>query len=156
MKVYVNGGLQTTLTGPTGARTAPASLHMGTINGRPRNYFAGSIDQLKIFNSVLTAADITALVAEGGNSTWWTISATAAIGGTISPSGDVMVAQGDNQTFTITPSPSYSIVDVLVDGVSQGPITSYMFTNVQANHSISVTFRGRVWSGSLPARIYRR
>ena len=31
-------------------------------------------------------------------------------------------------------------MDVLVDNVSQGPITTYTFTDVQAPHSISATF----------------
>ena len=32
------------------------------------------------------------------------------------------------------------ILDVVVDGVSQGPLLSYTFTNVQANHTIHATF----------------
>jgi hypothetical protein len=32
---------------------------------------------------------------------------------------------------------------VTVDGVSQGPITSYTFSNVTSNHSISATFTRR-------------
>src|SRR5207249_10118435 len=82
-------------------------------------------------------------------STWWaavqnvntfTITASAGAGGTISPSGSVVVNQGNNQTFTITPSTCFVISNVLVDGVSQGAISSYTFTNVQANHTISATF----------------
>ena len=47
---------------------------------------------------------------------------------------------GSNQAFTITPDPCYSINDVKVDGSFQGPITTYTFTNVTANHTISATF----------------
>lgn len=68
------------------------------------------------------------------------ITATAGANGTISPSGAVSVNCGDNQTFTITPNPGYAILDVLVDGVSQGAIGTYTFTNVTAIHSISATF----------------
>ena len=69
-----------------------------------------------------------------------TITATAGPNGTISPSGAVSVNYGANQSFTITPSATYHVMDVLVDGVSVGAVTSYTFTNVIANHTISATF----------------
>ncbi len=68
------------------------------------------------------------------------ISASAAAGGSISPSGTVPVNSGTNQTFTITADPGYYITSVVVDGVNQGAIGSYTFTNVTAAHSISATF----------------
>ncbi|HXY54423.1 MAG TPA: Ig-like domain-containing protein, partial [Nitrospirota bacterium] len=68
------------------------------------------------------------------------ITASAGAGGSISPSGSVSVTSGASQTFTITPNAGYSITSVLVDGVSQGAVTSYTFTNVTANHTISATF----------------
>jgi PKD repeat protein len=70
----------------------------------------------------------------------WTITASAGNGGSISPSGSVTVNHGANQTFTITPNTGYNIKSVVVDGVSQGPIASYTFTNVTSNHSISASF----------------
>ncbi|MEI2750090.1 MAG: PKD domain-containing protein [Ferruginibacter sp.] len=71
----------------------------------------------------------------------YTITATAGPNGTISPSGSVVVNCGDNQTFTITPNGGFAIQDVVVDGVPQGPIGTYTFTNVTANgHTISATF----------------
>jgi hypothetical protein len=60
--------------------------------------------------------------------------------GTISPSGAVAVVCGSNQTFTITPDPNHHVLDVLVDGVSQGPVASYTFTNVTAAHTIAASF----------------
>ncbi|MGD0804299.1 MAG: Ig-like domain repeat protein [Candidatus Bathyarchaeia archaeon] len=74
----------------------------------------------------------------------FTISASVGSGrGSISPSGDVDVAYGGTQTFTITPSTSGGgnhVSDVLVDGVSVGPVLSYTFTNVQADHTIVASF----------------
>jgi len=72
--------------------------------------------------------------------TGFVITATAGAGGTISPSGSISVVAGSNQTFTITPESCYKIKDVLVDGVSVGAVSSYTFINVNANHTISVTF----------------
>ena len=72
----------------------------------------------------------------------YTITATAGSGGHITPSGEVTVAEGDNQTFTITANSSYRVSQVLVDGQAV-TITnnSYTFENVTENHTISVTFR---------------
>ena len=70
----------------------------------------------------------------------YTITATAGANGTISPNGSVIVTEGTDQTFTITPNNGYHIEDVLVDGASVGAVRSYTFTDVQANHTITATF----------------
>jgi len=70
----------------------------------------------------------------------YTISASAGTGGAISPSGNILVNHGGNQTFTITPGAGYRIATVTVDGVPVGATGSHTFTNVMANHSISATF----------------
>ncbi len=70
----------------------------------------------------------------------FTITAGAGGGGSIDPSGSVVVAYGDNQTFDITPDADHHIVDVVADGNHQGPITSYDFGDVHENHTISATF----------------
>ncbi|MCX6829602.1 MAG: hypothetical protein NT002_10020, partial [candidate division Zixibacteria bacterium] len=69
-----------------------------------------------------------------------TITASAGLGGSISPSGSVGVTHGSDQTFTITANVGYHVLDVVVDGGSVGPLTSYTFTNVTAEHSIHATF----------------
>ncbi|MDD3845044.1 MAG: hypothetical protein PHC90_01645 [Syntrophorhabdaceae bacterium] len=73
--------------------------------------------------------------------TTYTIDASAGSNGTISPSGSVSVTSGGSQTFTISASNGYEVADVLVDGQSQGATATYTFTNVTANHTISVTFK---------------
>lgn len=78
--------------------------------------------------------------ATGAASVNYTIAATAGSGGSISPSGSVSVAVGENQTFTITPNSDYNISAVTVDGVNQGAIASYTFHNMSAGHTISATF----------------
>jgi len=70
----------------------------------------------------------------------WTITASAGANGGINPSGAVKVNDGSSQTFAITPNVGYHITDVTVDGVSQGAITSYTFTNVTADHTITASF----------------
>jgi len=68
------------------------------------------------------------------------ISAADTTNGSISPSGDKMVAVGNDQAYTIKPDSGYHVSDVLVDGTTVGPVGSYTFTNVAVDHTISATF----------------
>jgi hypothetical protein len=70
----------------------------------------------------------------------YTVTATAGANGTISPSGAQSVASGGTVTFTMTPATGYRVADVLVNGASVGAVTTYTFTNVTADATISVTF----------------
>jgi flagellin-like protein len=70
----------------------------------------------------------------------YTITATTGQHGSISPSGSVVINYGASQTFTITPNTGYHVSDVLVDGSSVGAVSSYTFSNVQADHMISASF----------------
>ena len=70
----------------------------------------------------------------------FTITATAGSGGSIAPSGPITVRAGSDETFVISAGTGYHIADVVVDGSSVGPVASYLFPNVQANHSIAATF----------------
>ena len=76
----------------------------------------------------------------------YAITASAGTGGTISPSGSVSVSHGTSQTFTIAANTGYQIASVSVDGVSQGAISSYTFSNVTAAHTISATFAVRTYT----------
>ena len=57
--------------------------------------------------------------------------------GSIKPSGNVVVAQSGNQTFVVTTKTGYRVGFLLVDGRNQGPLSSFTFTDVSANHTIS-------------------
>ena len=70
----------------------------------------------------------------------YTINATVGANGTISPSGEVTVAEGEDKTFTITANSGYHIKDVKVNGSSVGAVATYTFTNVTANATITVEF----------------
>ncbi len=74
------------------------------------------------------------------------ITASAGTGGSISPTGLVTVVEGSNQTFTISPHTGYLISDVTVDGGSVGPVASYTFTAVAANHTIQASFVPRMFT----------
>ena len=70
----------------------------------------------------------------------YTITATAGANGTISPSGEVTVAEGEDKTFTITANSGYHIKDVKVNGSSVGTAATYTFNDVAANATITVEF----------------
>ncbi len=70
----------------------------------------------------------------------FTLAASAGANGTISPAGETVVVAGGTETYTITPSAGYRVSSVLVDGAEQGNVSSYTFTDVQANHTISASF----------------
>ena len=70
----------------------------------------------------------------------YTIKATAGAGGSISPSGNVSVCEGGDQTFTITPDKGYAVANVKIDGKSIGAVKSYTFENVSSPHTIEAIF----------------
>ena len=78
----------------------------------------------------------------GGSSSYsyYTIKAAAGAGGSISPSGNVSVREGRDQTFTITPDKGYAVANVKIDGKSIGAAKSYTFENVSRTHTIEVIF----------------
>jgi len=90
------------------------------------------------FNNVQANHTIDATFAVNGP---YQITATAGPGGTILPSGTIVANCGNTRTFNISASSGFSIQDVKVDNVSQGPITGYAFTNIQANHTIDAQFQ---------------
>lgn len=92
-------------------------------------------------SSTYTFADVSANhYIYAGFSHVYTIMATAGSHGTITPQGNVSVTEGASQVFAFTADVGYQISDVLVDGESIGPVASYTFVNVTANHTISVDF----------------
>ncbi len=88
------------------------------------------------FTGVTADHDITAIFAIDTN----VITASAGSGGSISPTGTVTVDYGADQAFTITAAANHHITDVVVDTVSQGPVASYTFTGVTADHDITAIF----------------
>jgi PKD repeat protein len=89
------------------------------------------------FNNVTTDHNISAYFTQYA----YTITPSAGVGGTISPSTPQLVPIGDSATFTITPSGCYTIKDVQVDGESKGALSTYTFVNVTEDHTIHADFQ---------------
>ena len=70
--------------------------------------------------------------------------------GSIDPEGETTVGNGESQTFTMTPDSGNRVKDVIVDGSSVGSKKTYTFTNITANHTISVEFEAGTPSSNNP------
>ena len=118
-----------------------------------RTYFGGGVDNPTAYVHALQfldykladydlSSDVTATM-EANTVTAnlaYTIEASAGSHGSISPAGDVTVKAGETQTFKFTPESGYQVNDVVVDGNSVGAVESYIFEDVNDNHTIVVTF----------------
>lgn len=70
----------------------------------------------------------------------YTVTASAGSNGSISPSGATSVTSGNSVSYAITPNSGYQINTLTIDGGSSSVVSSYTFSNVVANHTISATF----------------
>ena len=68
------------------------------------------------------------------------ISASAGEGGSITPSGRIVVSKGSEQQFTSKPLPRYRLVHIIVDDRTFDATESYTFTNVTVPHIIQAVF----------------
>ncbi|MSM40704.1 MAG: hypothetical protein GJT30_13900 [Geobacter sp.] len=121
------GGSQTFTITPAAGYKVASVLVDGVSKGAVTTYTIGNIDA---YHTI--AASFTPVV--------YALTTTSGANGSVSPAGTVYVNSGSSRYCTITPDPGYYIVDVLVDGASVGPVTSYTFTNVTADHTLSATF----------------
>lgn len=64
MKLYVDGVLRGSGTGPSAARTAPAAFNIGSIGG-VTGFFNGSVDEVRIYDKLLSTAEIARLANVG-------------------------------------------------------------------------------------------
>jgi hypothetical protein len=60
MAVYVDGAPRGSGTGPTGSRTFPASLRIGSLQ-TGNNFLSGTLDDVRLYDRVLTAAEVSEL-----------------------------------------------------------------------------------------------
>ena len=135
LKLYINGITEGTVQSGTAiSNYSNPEFILGQAT-ETSNYFEGQISNVNFYNYALTDNEIATL-----SGMVFTITSGTGTGGTIEPSGNTAVVVGTDKTFAITPDIGYKISDVTVDNVSQGAISTYTFTNVRSNHSISAIF----------------
>ena len=70
----------------------------------------------------------------------YSITSSANSNGSISPSGTITAASGEDKLFTVSPNSGYQVKKVLVDGIDRGPIISADINNISSDHSIEASF----------------
>ena len=126
--VTVNSGASQafTITPATGYQVASVLVD-GTSVGALTSYTFSGVTANHTISATFTSGTFTITPAAGTN-------------GAISPAAPVKVNSGASQTFAITPATGFQVASVLVDGASVGALTSYAFSDVTANHTISASF----------------
>ena len=140
----ITPGTSTVLNGSTPAFMITPSLgySVSAINVNGTNVIsdASSVNDVYtyVFPAVSANQTITAVMAPKT----YTITASAGANGSISPAGNTTVSFGNIQAYTISPANGYMVDNVVIDNtINMGAISSFIFTNVVANHTIHVTFR---------------
>ena len=67
-------------------------------------------------------------------------------GGAVTPTGTTYVGYGSNLVVNIVPDADYHVEYVLVDGISEGAIDQFAFTNVVADHTLYAQFAEQVYT----------
>ena len=73
--------------------------------------------------------------------TYYIITIKTNEGGRTDPLSSFSVIEGENTpNITFSPNDGFIVKDVKIDGVSMGALSSYIFENVTANHTVEVEF----------------
>lgn len=113
----------------------------GRLDYTPDNGFTG-VDtftyQINDINEGLSnVATVTITVIEPSV---YSITSGSSENGTITPQGVQVVDDGDSISFSISPVVGYEIADIMVNGMSVGVVSEYVFENVMADHTIEAIF----------------
>jgi hypothetical protein len=138
IRVYVNGALDNSRTESLNTVMTNDYFSVGRISSASWGLNRGVtsiIDDVRVYNVALSATQIQNLY-------YYTIASSSDSHSQISPLGNTLVLAGNSQTFTYSASSGYTLNQLLIDGVSTSLKTypsSYTFSTVSANHTISVS-----------------
>ena len=107
-------------------------------------------DTTVVFSGSWSFTADTAPITPPSGTASYKITATAGIGGTISPGGTTTVSAAGQLTYTIKANEGYYIADVKVDGSEVTATTSYTFSDVNTDHTIEVTFKQESQTPDVP------
>ncbi|MGA2625196.1 MAG: hypothetical protein ABSF91_15170 [Bacteroidota bacterium] len=123
-----------------------------TIRPNPGYHIAGvfidnadtsvGTDSTYIFRNVTANHTISAFFAVDR----YRIIAGAGDGGSIDPHDTVFVDYGSGQSFAITANSGYAVRGLVVDGTARPAASTYAFSNVTSNHTITADFRTNTYT----------
>jgi hypothetical protein len=101
--MYIDGGNKTTSVSTIVFDYQPAEMNVGRYNYGANNYFKGNVDDIRIYNRVLSAGEIAALAA--GNEPQTSVKSVT-LGGTLTVSNDLTIngtldVSGSNYGVTV-------------------------------------------------------
>ncbi len=99
-----------------------------------------SRDNRYVINEISGDVNLVANFMKKNATTYKIVSGIATAGGSITPSGEYVIAEGGSVTYNIMPAADYKITAVMVDGKNIGAVSSYTFNNVRGGHSITASF----------------
>jgi hypothetical protein len=134
-KLYVNGVLDKAITAGSAITDYSTPEFILGLASETGSNFSGQISDVRSYNYVMSDADIAVLSGMVLN-----IVSSSGMGGTIEPSGNISVVAGTDKTFTIIPGTGYKISDVQVDNSSHGAVSTFTFTNILGDHTITAEF----------------
>ncbi len=104
------------------------------------DFFLGSIDEVIFYNRSFTAVEISDLY-DSYMIPRYVIRATSAGGGRISPSGDIVVLSGEDQSFDLQFSKPYQLAVITIDDITIDLKNLVVtFNNVFSDHTISTEY----------------
>jgi len=129
----------------TAACGAPHSIGISPITGyhfREWEATSGNIAFISQTDSGTATVRLTgdATITARFDLNTYTIHTVSSEYGTIAPSEQVVQFNTNSQVFTVTPNINYQIADVLIDSVSQGPLSEYRFVSVTQDHTLEAVF----------------
>lgn len=152
VKVADGGSLTLTFTPDEGWELA--SVQAGGRDVTPDVSANGTLRLDGIDGDLAVAARFAQKAEEGpSGGDYCTVSASAGAGGSISPAGDVRVARGANQTFTLVPDAGKHLSSLKLDGTdvtSQVANGTFTLEDVQADCSLRAEFASGEPGGADP------
>ena len=137
----LTGTIKLTYVDNDGNEIVPSTSNSGEFIIRASGLTAPNENYAVVFvDGTLTVSRRPSSGGSGRSDNDYVIKVVAGEGGSISPSGDVGVRKGEDLTFTITPDDGYAVADIKIDGKSIGAARSYTFKDINASHTIEVSF----------------
>ena len=147
---YTTDGSEPTITGGATGGTTQQYTAPILVTGTVGQSITTTIKAIAVQNGMQDSSVETFTYTIQIPVTGYTITATAGANGSITPSGAVGVVAGGSQTFTISPASGYVIDTLKVDSLEVTATTSYTFSDVNANHTIEVTFKQESQTPDVP------
>jgi hypothetical protein len=106
------------------------------VSGKKINLIYVSAIALLVFSPLF----VSPALAETGTPATYSLTASSSGQGIVSPSGAVIVLEGERASFVFNAQTDCHVADIIVDGKSVGPIDALSFENINSSHTVQAVF----------------